>query len=111
MSSEQLFLKLLKPFRLQFFEIIKHPDFVDCGSTIFKTMINSNKIKHKLHWDFLFTFVDDHFLTFDFVFKNKIGIKAFGTFFYASGVYFSGNKKFESIDALKNKFIERIDTN
>ena len=111
MSSEQLFLKLLKPFRLQFFEIIKHPDFVDCGSTIFKTMINSNKIKHKLHWDFLFTFVDDHFLTFDFVFKNKIGIKAFGTFFYASGVYFSGNKKFESIDALKNKFIERIDIN
>ena len=111
LSSEQLFVKLLKPFRLYFFEIIKHPDFVDCGSKIFKTMINTNKLKHKLHWDFLFTFVDDRFLTFDFVFKNKIGIRAFGTFFYASGVYFSGNKKFESIEALKNKFFEQIDIN
>jgi len=108
-GSERIYQNFLKPFRIQFDLIANHKDFISCGPILFKNFVNLAFQEGKQISNFFFTFADDEFLIFDFIFRNKIGFDTKGQFYYSSGVYFLNNNRHLDLDSIKNAIMKEIE--
>jgi hypothetical protein len=100
LGPENLFENFIRPFKKDFFKIIKHPDFIGCGFEKLEIFLQKTGFRkgEKL---FLFTFKENEFLVFEFISINKLGSKIKGSFSYSPGKFLWDDSEFLSINNLK----------
>ena len=100
LGPENLFENFIRPFKKDFFKIIKHPDFIGCGFEKLEIFLQKTGFRkgEKL---FLFTFKENEFLVFEFISINRLGSKIKGSFSYSPGKFLWDDSEFLSINNLK----------
>jgi hypothetical protein len=107
-GPKNFFEKLINPFLKFFYIVTEHSDFVSCGSNNLNLFVNKIQKEKKKLQKFFFTFVDDEFLTFNFICKNDTGIKVKGEFTMFSGLFLFNNRKFLNIEDIKKAIYKKI---
>ena len=102
---KQFLNSLLDPFEKQFSIIIKNKDFLTCGSEHLMMIIKAKKVEKKRYHEFFFTFIEKNLFKYFFVIRRGKEIKKKGIFTYKSRLYYYGNKKFTTIESLKNMLL------
>jgi hypothetical protein len=107
-GPKNFFEKLINPFLKFFYIVTEHSDFVSCGSNNLNLFVNKIQKEKKKLQKFFFTFVDDEFLTFNFICKNDTGIKVKGEFTMFSGLFLFNNRKFLNIEDIKKAIYKKM---
>ena len=107
LGPENLFENLIRPFKKDFFKIIKHPDFIGCGFEKLENFVQKTGFigGGKL---FLFTFKENEFLVFEFISINKLGSIIKGSFLYSLGKFLWDDNEFLCINSLKEASLIKI---
>jgi len=107
LGSQKFWEKLFIPFEKHLNEIIKNENFIGCGSKNLLEHIKKKKCETEKVCEFFFSFIENSFYSYMFVTKNVREIGVIGIFTYKYGTYFFENKRFNTIESLKNMFLKK----